>query len=135
MRVYEGLKASVWFFTCLQKEISKLSCFFFFTGCPVDPRRSKSADVMPTCSHIITPCVTGAFRGGSLSSRSVLQLNGKFCITQPTNFVSVDMPTYYLHYTTIIFLNLPFSTCVNRCVLVFLIQLVPSSIHCLLTAA
>eukprot|EP00064_Thunnus_orientalis_P011112 superscaffoldBa00001572_g11142 len=46
--------------------------------CPVDPGRRRAADVMSSPSHIITPRkVTGGFRGGSLSSRNILQLNGK----------------------------------------------------------
>ncbi|XP_065817624.1 nephrocystin-4-like isoform X2 [Labrus bergylta] len=47
-------------------------------GCPVDPSKRRPADIMPTTSHIITPCeVTGGFRGGSLSSRNILQLNAR----------------------------------------------------------
>ncbi|XP_038579549.1 nephrocystin-4 isoform X2 [Micropterus salmoides] len=47
-------------------------------GCPVDPSRRRAADVMPPHSHIITPReVTGGFRGGSLSSRNILQLNAR----------------------------------------------------------
>ncbi|XP_044066903.1 nephrocystin-4 isoform X1 [Siniperca chuatsi] len=47
-------------------------------GCPVDPSRRRAADVMPSHSHIITPRkVTGGFRGGSLSSRNILQLNAR----------------------------------------------------------
>ncbi|XP_040922087.1 nephrocystin-4 [Toxotes jaculatrix] len=47
-------------------------------GCPVDPSRRRAADVMPSHSHIITPReVTSGFRGGSLSSRNVLQLNAR----------------------------------------------------------
>lgn len=45
-------------------------------GCPVDPSRKRAADVMQSHSHIITPReVTSGFRGGSLSTRSILQLN------------------------------------------------------------
>lgn len=47
-----------------------------FPGCPVDPSRRKAADAMH--SHIITPReVTVGFKGGSLSPRNILQLNGK----------------------------------------------------------
>ncbi|XP_008278421.1 nephrocystin-4 [Stegastes partitus] len=47
-------------------------------GCPVEPGRRKAADVTPSHSHIITPReVTSGFRGGSLSSRSILQLNAR----------------------------------------------------------
>lgn len=47
-----------------------------FPGCPVDPSRRKAADAMR--SHIITPReVTVGFKGGSLSPRNILQLNGK----------------------------------------------------------
>ncbi|XP_035511725.1 nephrocystin-4 [Morone saxatilis] len=55
-------------------------------GCPVDPSRRRAADVMPSHSHIIRPReVTGGFRGGSLSSRNILQLNGKHFNPQPTD--------------------------------------------------
>uniref|UniRef100_A0A8C9X5S1 Nephrocystin 4 n=1 Tax=Sander lucioperca TaxID=283035 RepID=A0A8C9X5S1_SANLU len=54
-------------------------------GCQVDPSRRRAADVMPSHSHIIIPReVTGGFRGGSLSSRNILQLNGKHFNPQPT---------------------------------------------------
>uniref|UniRef100_UPI0037E876E4 nephrocystin-4 n=1 Tax=Semicossyphus pulcher TaxID=241346 RepID=UPI0037E876E4 len=47
-------------------------------GCPVDPSKSRPTDMMPTPSHIIKPReVTGGFRGGSLSSRNILQLNAR----------------------------------------------------------
>ncbi|XP_041655501.1 nephrocystin-4 [Cheilinus undulatus] len=47
-------------------------------GCPVDLSKRKPADIMPAPSHIITPReVTGGFRGGSLSSRNILQLNAR----------------------------------------------------------
>ncbi|XP_070825596.1 nephrocystin-4 [Chaetodon trifascialis] len=47
-------------------------------GCPVDPSRRRPAVMMPSHSHIITPReVTGSFRGGSLSSRNILQLNAR----------------------------------------------------------
>ncbi|XP_037629345.1 nephrocystin-4 [Sebastes umbrosus] len=47
-------------------------------GCPVDPSRRRAADVKPSRAHIITPReVTGGFRGGSLSSRNILQLNAR----------------------------------------------------------
>lgn len=47
-----------------------------FPGCPVDPSRRKAAEAMH--SHIITPReVTVGFKGGSLSPRNILQLNGK----------------------------------------------------------
>ncbi|CAK6954991.1 nephrocystin-4 [Scomber scombrus] len=47
-------------------------------GCPVDPSRRRAADVMPPPPHIITPRkVTGGFRGGSLCSRNILQLNAR----------------------------------------------------------
>ncbi|XP_034552451.1 nephrocystin-4 [Notolabrus celidotus] len=47
-------------------------------GCPVDPGKRRAADAMPAPSHIITPReVTGGFRGGSLSSRNILQLNAR----------------------------------------------------------
>ena len=40
---------------------------------------------MQSHSHIITPReVTGGFRGGSLTSRNILQLNGKLLNPQPT---------------------------------------------------
>uniref|UniRef100_A0A7N8XZ77 Nephronophthisis 4 n=1 Tax=Mastacembelus armatus TaxID=205130 RepID=A0A7N8XZ77_9TELE len=40
--------------------------------------KTRAADVMPSLSHIITPReVTSGFRGGSLSSRNILQLNGE----------------------------------------------------------
>ncbi|CAJ1055521.1 nephrocystin-4 [Xyrichtys novacula] len=43
-----------------------------------DLSKRKPADVMPTPSHIITPQeVMGGFRGGSLSSKNILQLNGQ----------------------------------------------------------
>ncbi|XP_056895840.1 nephrocystin-4 isoform X2 [Takifugu flavidus] len=45
-------------------------------GCPRDPKGKRSAGVMPPYSHIITLNATGGFRGGSLSSRSVLQVDG-----------------------------------------------------------
>ncbi|XP_030279502.1 nephrocystin-4 [Sparus aurata] len=44
-------------------------------GCPVDLSR-RAAEAMQSHSHIITPReVTGGFRGGSLTSRNILQLN------------------------------------------------------------
>ncbi|XP_054464915.1 nephrocystin-4 [Anoplopoma fimbria] len=47
-------------------------------GCPVDPRRRRAADMMASHSHIITPReVIGGFKGGSLSSRNILQLNAR----------------------------------------------------------
>ncbi|XP_068161997.1 LOW QUALITY PROTEIN: nephrocystin-4 [Antennarius striatus] len=47
-------------------------------GCPADPRRRRTRDMTPPNSHIIIPQkVPVGFRGGSLSSRSVLQLNAK----------------------------------------------------------
>ncbi|XP_069383220.1 nephrocystin-4 isoform X3 [Paralichthys olivaceus] len=47
-------------------------------GCPVDPTRRREADVMLSSSYIITPRqVTSGFRGGSLSSRNILQLNAR----------------------------------------------------------
>ncbi|XP_027144584.1 nephrocystin-4 isoform X3 [Larimichthys crocea] len=47
-------------------------------GYPVDLSKRKAADVMTSHSYIITPRkVTGGFRGGSLSTRNILQLNGK----------------------------------------------------------
>ncbi|XP_034446098.1 nephrocystin-4 isoform X1 [Hippoglossus hippoglossus] len=47
-------------------------------GCPVDPTRRRAGDVMLSPSHIITPRqVTSGFRGGSLSSRNILQLNAR----------------------------------------------------------
>nr|XP_019944235.1 PREDICTED: nephrocystin-4 isoform X2 [Paralichthys olivaceus] len=47
-------------------------------GCPVDPTRRRVADVMLSSSYIITPRqVTSGFRGGSLSSRNILQLNAR----------------------------------------------------------
>lgn len=57
----------------------KLKYIYFsmsFPGCPADPSRRKAADAMH--SHIITPReVTVGFKGGSLSPRNILQLNGK----------------------------------------------------------
>lgn len=47
------------------------------TGCPVDPKRKRSATPMPSYSNIITPHPTGAFRGGSLSSRCIFQVDGE----------------------------------------------------------
>ncbi|XP_029292047.1 nephrocystin-4 isoform X2 [Cottoperca gobio] len=47
-------------------------------GCPVDTSRRRTADVTPSHIHIITPReVNGGFRGGSLSSRNILQLNAR----------------------------------------------------------
>ncbi|XP_059189932.1 nephrocystin-4 [Centropristis striata] len=47
-------------------------------GCPVELSRRRAADVTQSHSHIITPRkVTGSFRGGSLSSRNILQLNAR----------------------------------------------------------
>nr|XP_020468219.1 nephrocystin-4 [Monopterus albus] len=47
-------------------------------GCPVDPSRRRTVDVMPSPSHIITPReITSGFKGGSLSSRSIFQLNAR----------------------------------------------------------
>lgn len=46
-------------------------------GCPVDPKRRRSANPMPSYSNIITPHPTGAFRGGSLSSRCIFQVDGR----------------------------------------------------------
>ncbi|XP_034393540.1 nephrocystin-4 isoform X3 [Cyclopterus lumpus] len=47
-------------------------------GCPVDPSRRRAADVMASHSNIITPReVIGSFRGGSLTSRNILQLNAR----------------------------------------------------------
>ncbi|XP_022621655.1 nephrocystin-4 [Seriola dumerili] len=48
-------------------------------GCPVDPSRRRAAAVtMSSHPHIITPReVTSSFRGGSLSSRNILQLNAR----------------------------------------------------------
>ncbi|XP_071331390.1 nephrocystin-4 isoform X2 [Trachinotus anak] len=47
-------------------------------GCPVGSSRRRAADVMPSHPHIITPReVTSGFRGGSLSSRNILQLNAR----------------------------------------------------------
>uniref|UniRef100_A0A7N6BPE9 Nephrocystin 4 n=1 Tax=Anabas testudineus TaxID=64144 RepID=A0A7N6BPE9_ANATE len=48
-------------------------------GCPADPSsRRRAADVVPSPPHIIIPReVTSGFRGGSLSSRNILQLNAR----------------------------------------------------------
>ncbi|XP_053173093.1 nephrocystin-4 [Scomber japonicus] len=47
-------------------------------GCPGGPSRRRAADVMSSLPHIITPRkVTGGFRGGSLCSRNILQLNAR----------------------------------------------------------
>ncbi|KAF3696625.1 Nephrocystin-4 [Channa argus] len=47
-------------------------------GCPVEHGRRRAADVRPSLSHIIIPQeVTSGFRGGSLSSRNMLQLNAR----------------------------------------------------------
>ncbi|XP_034731405.1 nephrocystin-4 isoform X2 [Etheostoma cragini] len=47
-------------------------------GCQVEPSRRRAADEVPSHSHIITPRkVTGGFRGGSLSSRNIFQLNAR----------------------------------------------------------
>ncbi|KAM9342563.1 nephrocystin-4 [Pholidichthys leucotaenia] len=47
-------------------------------GCPVDPGRRRTADAIQSHSHIITPSeITRGFRGGSLSTRNVLQLNAR----------------------------------------------------------
>ncbi|TMS16244.1 Nephrocystin-4 [Larimichthys crocea] len=47
-------------------------------GYPVDLSRRKAADAMTSHSYIITPRkVTGGFRGGSLSTRNILQLNAR----------------------------------------------------------
>lgn len=54
---------------------------FALTGCPVDPKQKRSADPMLSYSNIITPHAIGAFRGGSLSSKSI---NGKRFTPQPT---------------------------------------------------
>ncbi|XP_070696158.1 nephrocystin-4 [Pempheris klunzingeri] len=47
-------------------------------GCPAGPSRRRAAGAIPPHCHIITPReVTGGFRGGSLSTRSILQLNAR----------------------------------------------------------
>ncbi|XP_028265660.1 nephrocystin-4 [Parambassis ranga] len=47
-------------------------------GFPVDLSRRRAADLMAPHSHIITPReVTSGFRGGSLSSRNIFQLNAR----------------------------------------------------------
>ncbi|GAA6223460.1 nephrocystin-4 isoform X1 [Lates japonicus] len=47
-------------------------------GCPVDPIRRRAVDIRSSHPHIITPReVTSGFRGGSLSSRNILQLNAR----------------------------------------------------------
>uniref|UniRef100_A0A665TCW4 Nephrocystin 4 n=2 Tax=Echeneis naucrates TaxID=173247 RepID=A0A665TCW4_ECHNA len=47
-------------------------------GCSVGPGQRKAAGVLPSHSHIITPReVTSGFRGGSLSSRNIVQLNAR----------------------------------------------------------
>ncbi|GLD75044.1 nephrocystin-4 isoform X1 [Lates japonicus] len=54
------------------------------TGCPVDPIRRRAVDIRSSHPHIITPReVTSGFRGGSLSSRNILQLNGLLSILAP----------------------------------------------------
>ncbi|KAM8864014.1 nephrocystin-4 isoform 2-T2 [Spinachia spinachia] len=54
-------------------------------GFPVDPSRRRAADVTASHFNIITPREgIGGFRGGSLSSRNALQLNGKHLDAQPT---------------------------------------------------
>ncbi|XP_071398037.1 nephrocystin-4-like [Centroberyx affinis] len=48
------------------------------SGCPMDPSRRRAGDVPPSRSHIITPRDSpGGFRGGSLSSSNILQLNAR----------------------------------------------------------
>ncbi|KAK2851127.1 hypothetical protein Q5P01_007403 [Channa striata] len=47
-------------------------------GCPVEHGRRRAADVRSSLSHIIIPQeVTSGFRGGSLSSRNMLQHNAR----------------------------------------------------------
>ncbi|XP_008411314.1 nephrocystin-4 isoform X1 [Poecilia reticulata] len=47
-------------------------------GCPADPSRKRAADGISSYSHIITPReVTTTFKGGSLSTRNILQLNAR----------------------------------------------------------
>ncbi|KAF7643592.1 hypothetical protein LDENG_00236780, partial [Lucifuga dentata] len=47
-------------------------------GCSAEPSQRRAADTAPSHSHIITPCkVTGSFKGGSLSSRNILQHNAR----------------------------------------------------------
>uniref|UniRef100_UPI003AAF1E02 nephrocystin-4 n=1 Tax=Centroberyx gerrardi TaxID=166262 RepID=UPI003AAF1E02 len=47
-------------------------------GCPMDPSRRRAGDVPPSRSHIITPRDgPSGFRGGSLSSSNILQLNAR----------------------------------------------------------
>ncbi|KAM9350369.1 nephrocystin-4 [Symphorus nematophorus] len=62
-------------------------------GCPVEPSRRRAANVMPSHSHIITPReVTGGFRGGSLSSRNILQLNARN--TAQAHRLEIDVPSF-----------------------------------------
>ncbi|XP_016891783.1 nephrocystin-4 isoform X2 [Cynoglossus semilaevis] len=45
-------------------------------GYPVDSSRRTAADLTPSHSNIITPCkITSGFKGGSLASTNILQLN------------------------------------------------------------
>ncbi|XP_054904639.1 nephrocystin-4 isoform X2 [Poeciliopsis prolifica] len=47
-------------------------------GCPADPSRKRAADGISSYSHIIRPReVTTGFKGGSLSTRNILQLNAR----------------------------------------------------------
>lgn len=80
-----------------QKVHITLKVFIFFSGCPVDPGRRGAAD--GKYSHIITPReVTRGFRGGSLSSRNILQLNGKLILIHVgLNTVCVDTLTCHLN--------------------------------------
>nr|XP_040049231.1 LOW QUALITY PROTEIN: nephrocystin-4 [Gasterosteus aculeatus aculeatus] len=53
-------------------------------GCPVDPSSRRATDVMASHLNIITPRGGSVgFRGGSLSSRNTLQLNGRNAAQAP----------------------------------------------------
>lgn len=66
--------------------------------------------MMQSLLHIITPReVTSGFRGGSLSSRNILQLNGKHFIPQHTAFC------FCLFFNFPVFLCLEFCACLSTC--------------------
>lgn len=120
--VYEGPKST--FYGVLYMWIESESRYqtknyFSFTGCPVDPSRRRAADGMH--SHIITPReVTRGFSGGSLSSRNILQLNGKLFNPQPTksclySYTNVSFNSTFINAR----LHSPCSVCLNACAWVY----------------
>lgn len=89
---------------------------------------------MPSPSHIIIPReVTSGFRGGSLSSRNILQLNGKSFNPQPTDFYlclcwNILIKLAFINCAVDVFLQSPLGECLSKCVCVCFM---PQSNYCL----